>query len=53
MEEVIIELLHERNTKNKVLYKSDDKDRVVDNIYISKEAFQGEEPPVKIVIKIS
>ena len=53
MEEVSIELVHERNTKNKVLYKSEDKEKVIDNIYISKEAFHGEEPPAKIVVRIS
>ena len=52
MVELNIPLVQERKTKNKVLYKTEDKEKPIDNIYISKEAFEGGEAPDNITVKI-
>lgn len=43
----------ERATKNKVLYKAQEENVVIDNVYISKDAFNGSEPPAVLTVSIS
>ncbi len=52
MEEIVVVMSMERATKNKVLYKAQGEDVVIDNVYISKDAFSGSEPPDVVTVKI-
>ena len=53
MEEISIVMEMERATKNKVLYKATEKEGVViENIYISKSAFNDSEPPLSVTVKV-
>ena len=52
MKEIVVVMDMERATKNKVLYKAQGEGVVIDNVYISKDAFDGTEPPAVVTVKI-
>lgn len=53
MEEIVVVMDMERATKNKVLFKAQGDSPVIENIYISKTAFNGSDPPAVVTVKIS
>ena len=52
MEGIVVSMVMERATKNKVLYKAQGDSYVIENVYISKTAFNGSEPPAVVTVKI-
>ena len=52
MEEIVIVMDMERATKNKVLFKAQGDNSVIENIYISKTAFNGSEPPAVVTVTV-